>query len=77
MIQQRHNARPGAARQVAITRSQSRFLASLDSDDLWLPAKLEQQIAFARERRTAMIFAAFRRINENRYINGSTRISHL
>ena len=70
LIQQQHNAGPAVARQAAIARSQGRFIAFLDSDDLWLPAKLERQIAFARQHRTALSFTAFRRINETGSVTG-------
>jgi teichuronic acid biosynthesis glycosyltransferase TuaG len=65
LIRQPRNAGPALARQAAIEKAQGRFIAFLDSDDLWLPAKLERQIAFARERRAALSFTAFRRINED------------
>ena len=50
LIRQPRNGGPALARQAAIDQAQGRFLAFLDSDDLWLPAKLERQIAFAREK---------------------------
>jgi teichuronic acid biosynthesis glycosyltransferase TuaG len=64
LIRQPRNGGPALARQAAIEKAQGRFIAFLDSDDLWLPAKLERQIAFAREHRAALSFTAFRRINE-------------
>ena len=65
LIRQPRNGGPALARQAAIEQAQGRFIAFLDSDDLWLPAKLERQIAFAGERRAALSFTAFRRINED------------
>jgi teichuronic acid biosynthesis glycosyltransferase TuaG len=70
LIRQPRNGGPALARQAAIEQAQGRFIAFLDSDDLWLPAKLERQIAFAREHRAALSFTAFRRINEDGTITG-------
>jgi teichuronic acid biosynthesis glycosyltransferase TuaG len=70
LIRQPRNGGPALARQAAIEQAQGRFLAFLDSDDLWLPAKLERQVAFAREHRAALSYTAFRRINENGSVTG-------
>ena len=35
----------GAARNVAINKAQGKYLAFLDCDDLWMPTKLEKQVA--------------------------------
>lgn len=40
------NSGPAIARTEAIKRSTGKYLAFLDSDDLWYPDKLEKQIAF-------------------------------
>ena len=39
----RHLGMPGAVRNIAMRRSSSPWLAFLDSDDIWLPHKLENQ----------------------------------
>jgi teichuronic acid biosynthesis glycosyltransferase TuaG len=70
LIRQARNGGPALARQAAIERAQGRFLAFLDSDDLWLPTKLERQLSFAQQRRAALSFTAFRRINENGTVTG-------
>ena len=70
LIRQPRNSGPALARQAAIEQAQGRFIAFLDSDDLWLPAKLERQVAFAREHRAALSYTAFRRINENGSVTG-------
>lgn len=40
------NAGPAVARTEAIKRAKGKYCAFLDSDDLWLPDKLEKQIVF-------------------------------
>lgn len=70
LIRQPRNGGPALARQAAIQQAQGRFLAFLDSDDLWLPAKLERQIAFAEKTGAALSYTAFRRINESGSVTG-------
>jgi glycosyltransferase involved in cell wall biosynthesis len=65
LIRQRANAGPAAARNVALEQSQGRYIAFLDSDDLWMPGKLSTQLRFMREREAALSFADFRRITED------------
>lgn len=42
----RNSGHPGVARNQAIRMAQGAYLAFLDADDLWLPDKLERQVAF-------------------------------
>lgn len=56
------NAGPAMARQKALDHAKGRYIAFLDSDDLWVPEKLDRQLAFMRERGAAFSFTAFRRI---------------
>ncbi len=70
LIRQPRNGGPALARQAAIEQAQGRFVAFLDSDDLWLPAKLERQIAFAQANRAALSYTAFRRIDETGSVTG-------
>lgn len=43
------NAGPAAARNNGISRATGDYIAFEDSDDLWLPTKIEKQIAFMEE----------------------------
>jgi glycosyltransferase involved in cell wall biosynthesis len=44
----RPNGGPGAARNEALRRAKGRLVAFLDADDVWLPRKLERQVAYFR-----------------------------
>lgn len=60
------NINQGAARarNAAIESATGRYIAFLDSDDLWKPEKLERQIAFMQERNIAFSFSSYDRIDE-------------
>lgn len=57
------NQGPAGARDTAIQAARGRFIAFLDSDDLWLPSKLERQLAFMSVNKTPLSFTQFRRMN--------------
>jgi len=64
LIVQPRNAGPSAARDTALQAARGRFIAFLDSDDLWLARKLELQLRFMREVGAAISFTWFRRFPE-------------
>ncbi|WP_411037479.1 glycosyltransferase family 2 protein [Shinella sp. BYT-45] len=64
------NAGPAMARQKALDHASGRYIAFLDSDDLWLAEKLERQLAFMRERSSAFSYTAFRRITADGSVTG-------
>jgi len=48
------NSGPAHARNEAIARARGRLVAFLDADDIWLPRKLERQVAYYRRFPTAV-----------------------
>ena len=63
LICQEKNGGPAAARNAALAAAQGRWIAFLDSDDIWLPEKLERQLKFHKETNAKISFTEFCRIN--------------
>jgi len=61
LIELEKNGGPSAARNAALENATGRWIAFLDSDDVWMPAKLEETIEFARRKDAALVFTGFRR----------------
>jgi len=49
LLKNEHNSGPAVSRNKSIRNASGRFIAFLDSDDRWVPNKLEEQIAFMLE----------------------------
>ncbi|OLO42334.1 glycosyl transferase [Alkalihalophilus pseudofirmus] len=64
LIQLKENSGPAVARNTAINNAKGRYLAFLDSDDQWVPEKLERQLTFMQEREIAFSFTQYFKINE-------------
>ncbi|MDM1695385.1 glycosyltransferase family 2 protein [Thiopseudomonas alkaliphila] len=64
LIKLTKNSGAAVARNKAIEASTGRFIAFLDSDDLWHPQKLEKQINFMLENNYAFSYTAYEKINE-------------
>lgn len=56
---------PGKARNLAIKAAKGRYIAFLDSDDLWLPEKLAKQIIFMQEHKLAFTYASYQLTNQD------------
>ena len=50
LIEQKQNQGAAVARNVAVQNGTGRYVAYLDSDDLWKPEKLEKQIRFMQDK---------------------------
>ena len=61
----KENGGPASARNVGIKNARGEYIAFLDSDDLWLPEKLEKQIRYFEEHpEIGMVFADCIRFGE-------------
>ena len=58
------NRGPALARGAAFDAARGRYLAFLDSDDLWVPHKLETQLEFMESTGSAFSFTQYRYIDE-------------
>lgn len=56
------NGGPAAARNLSLGQARGRWIAFLDSDDLWLPQKLDRQLKFHLQQRAKISYTEFRRI---------------
>ena len=65
LVEFEKNSGTGKARDVALQNAKGRFVAFLDSDDKWLPEKLEKQIRFMSENNYPISFTSYKSIDEN------------
>jgi teichuronic acid biosynthesis glycosyltransferase TuaG len=60
-----HRLGPAEARNRSIRAARARYIAFLDSDDRWRPAKLERQLRFMEKNKAALAFASYALMNED------------
>jgi teichuronic acid biosynthesis glycosyltransferase TuaG len=64
LIKQSQNKGAAEARNVGIKNAKGRYIAFLDSDDLWLPSKLKTQVEFMEKNDVAFSFSSYELIDE-------------
>ena len=65
LFQLEENSGAGVVRNNSIKKANGRFIAFCDSDDTWLPDKLEKQISFMEEKKCALSYSSYWVQNEN------------
>lgn len=55
---------PVLPRNIGIEKATGRYIAFLDSDDIWLPTKLEEQLKLFKDEKTAVVFSNYEKISE-------------
>ncbi|RCS69123.1 glycosyltransferase family 2 protein [Vibrio casei] len=75
----RNEVNSGAAisRNNSLAHASGDFIAFIDSDDLWLPEKLEKQVAFMEENNIDFSFTAYELIDEQGNLIGQKVDTHL
>ena len=67
------NSGPGAARNNSIQNAQGQYIAFLDSDDTWMPDKLELQIALMKEKGCGVVYSSYLTCDINDNITGMVK----
>jgi teichuronic acid biosynthesis glycosyltransferase TuaG len=75
VIRKEENEGAAAARNTGRSAAKGRYLAFLDGDDLWLPDKLEKQLAFMERTGAAFSFTGYEFGDENAV--GSGKVVHV
>lgn len=65
LIRQPENLGAARARNRGLKEAEGRYIAYLDADDLWVPEKLEHELAFMSEKNAAFAFTGYEFVDEN------------
>ena len=65
LIRQPSNQGAARARNRGLKEAKGRYIAYLDADDLWMPEKLELELAFLKEKDAAFVFTGYEFADEN------------
>lgn len=65
LLQNKENQGAAFSRNQGLKEAKGRYIAFLDADDIWLPQKLEMQLAFMEEKEAGFVFSAYEFGDEN------------
>lgn len=70
VFQNEQNSGAAVSRNTALRNARGRWIAFLDSDDLWEPTKLERQIRFMEEKACHFSYANYQELGEETFNDG-------
>ena len=65
LVESKQNRGSSGARNIALEKAQGRYIAFLDSDDIWHDGFLTKQLNFMKQKDAALVFTSYRRIDED------------
>jgi glycosyltransferase involved in cell wall biosynthesis len=68
------NSGAAVARNTAMECAQGRYIAFLDVDDFWLPAKLEKQLDFMKANDIAFSYTAYEKLSQDGLVVGNVNV---
>lgn len=75
LIRQPSNLGAASARNRGLKEAGGRYISYLDADDLWVPQKLERELAFMKEKDAAFAFTGYEFADENG--RGTGKVVHV
>lgn len=70
-IKLKKNSGAAVARNTGLENAKGRYIAFIDSDDVWYPEKLKKQIKFMQENNVAFTYTKYERLSEKGEVTGA------